>query len=311
MTNHGYGTYYPGIEFNYNQHNSNASEAETNRKYFYFLALDLKVDLNDIKSICYWSTSDNYKENITNKSFNFNSNFSFKNYNLKERCTTNKENEINDMKLFIDNEIRPFESIIVNIQIIVKRDNFLEKKKFKQRLNHRSLENSVINGSTNGTYIHNSSINETEDLIWLYTKKKRIIKSEDLNGNIIEWKFNDPNIAIKINDFKESKGVQLRVVNQNPYRLLSIMICSTFIIMFFLLRIVKTLNVRNFQELVANGRREINGNNNSMNLEMQNEQAVNNFENSSQLEIRNNEQQINAYQISRDESESYSNSDSP
>ena len=311
MTNHGYGTYYPGIEFNYNQHNSNASEAETNRKYFYFLALDLKVDLNDIKSICYWSTSDNYKENITNKSFNFNSNFSFKNYNLKERCTTNKENEINDMKLFIDNEIRPFESIIVNIQIIVKRDNFLEKKKFKQRLNHRSLENSIINGSTNGTYIHNSSINETEDLIWLYTKKKRIIKSEDLNGNIIEWKFNDPNIAIKINDFKESKGVQLKVVNQNPYRLLSIMICSTFIIMFFLLRIVKTLNVRNFQELVANGRREINGNNNSMNLEMQNEQAVNNFENSSQLEIRNNEQQINAYQISRDESESYSNSDSP
>ena len=78
--------------------------------------------------------------------------------------------------------------------------------------------------------------------------------------------------------------------------------------MFFLLRIVKTLNVRNFQELVANGRREINGNNS---LEMQNEQAVNNFENASQLEIRNNEQQINAYQMSRDESESYSNSDSP
>ena len=311
MTNHGYGTYYPGIEFNYNQQNSNASEAEKNRKYFYFLALDLKVDLNDIKSICYWSTSEKYKENITIYNFNYNSNFSFKNYDLKERCTTNKENEINDMKLFIDNEIKPFESIIVNIQIIVKRDSFLEKKHLKQRLNHRSLENSVINGSTNNTYIHNSSINETEDLIWLYTKKKRIIKSEDINGNIMEWKFNDPNIVIKINDFKESKGVQLRIVNQNPYRLLSIMICSTFIIMFFLLRIVKTLNVRNFQELAANGRREINGNNNSMSLEMQNEQAVNNFENASQLEIRNNEHQNNAYQISRDESESYSNSDSP
>ena len=309
MTNHGYGTYYPGIEFNFYQQNSNSSEAENNRKYFYFLALDLKVDLNDIKSICYWGTSENYKENITN--FNFYNNFSFKNYDLKERCTTNKENEINDMKLFIDNEIKPFESIIVNIQIIVKRDSFLEKKNLKQRLNHRSLENSIINASTNDTYIHNSSINETEDLIWLYTKKKRIIKSEDINGNIIEWKFNDPSIAIKINDFKESKGVQLRIVNQNPYRLLSIMICSTFIIMFFLLRIVKTLNVRNFQELVANGRREINGNNNSMSLEMQNEQAVNNFENASQLEIRNNEQQINAYQMSRDESESYSNSDSP
>jgi hypothetical protein len=215
------------------------------------------------------------------------------------------------MKLFIDNEIKSFESIIVNIQIIVKRDSFLEKKHLKQRLNHRSLENNVINTSRNDTYLHNTSINETEDLIWLYTKKKRIIKSEDINGNIIEWKFNDPNIAIKINDFKESKGVQLRIVSQNPYRLLIIMICSTFIIMFFLLRIVKTLNVRNFQELVANGRREINGNNNSMNLEMQNEQTVNNFENASQLEIRNNEQQANAYQISRDESESYSNSDSP
>ena len=311
MTNHGYGTYYPGIEFNYNQQNTNSSEHENNKKYFYFLALDLKVDLNDIKSICYWSTSENYKENITNYNFNFYSNFSFKNYDLKERCTTNKENEINDMKLFIDNEIKSFESIIVNIQIIVKRDSFLEKKHLKQRLNHRSLENSVINTSTNDTYLHNTSINETEDLIWLYTKKKRIIKSEDINGNIIEWKFNDPNIAIKINDFKESKGVQMRIVNQNPFRLLTIMICSTFIIMFFLLRIVKTLNVRNFQELVANGRREINGNNNSMNLEMQNEQTVNNFENASQLEIRNNEQQVNAYQISRDESESYSNSDSP
>jgi len=311
MTNHGYGTYYPGIEFNYNQQNSNATEAENNKKYFYFLALDLKVDLSDIKSICYWSTSENYTENMTNFNFNFYSNYSFKNYELKDRCTTNKENEINDMKLFIDNEIKPFESIIVNIQIIAKRDSFIEKKRLKQRLNHRSLENSVINGSTNDTYLHNSSINETEDLIWLYTKKKRIIKSEDINGNIIEWKFNDPNIAIKINDFKESRGVQLRIVSQNPYRFLSIMICSTFIIMFFLLRIVKTLNVRNFQELVMNSRREINGNNNPMNLEMQNEQAVNNFENISQLEIRNNEQQINAYQISRDESESYSNSDSP
>ena len=305
MTNHGYGAYYPGIEFNYNHQNSKANEDEINKKYFYFLALDLKVDLSEIKSICYWSTSENYKENLTNYNFNYDSNYSFKNSSLKERCTTNKENEINDMKLFIDNEIQAFESIIVHIQIIAKRDSFLEKKYLKQRLNQRTLEN--INISTND----NCSINETEDLIWLYTKKKRIIKSEDIYGNIIEWKFNDPNIAIKINDFKESKGVQLRIVNQNPYRLLSIMICSTFIIMFFLLRIIKTLNVRNFQELVINGRREINENNNSMSLEMQNEQAVNNYENSSQLEIRNNEQQINAYQISRDESESYSNSDSP
>ena len=38
--------------------------------------------------------------------------------------------------------------------------------------------------TNNNSYIYE---NETDDLIRLYTKKERIIKSENINGEIIEW----------------------------------------------------------------------------------------------------------------------------
>ena len=47
LTNYGYGTYIPGIEFNYNLLNPTGNKTyigETNKKYFYFLALDLKIN---------------------------------------------------------------------------------------------------------------------------------------------------------------------------------------------------------------------------------------------------------------------------
>ena len=57
MINYGFSTYKPGIEFNYNQinHGNNNTNENENKKYFYFLALDLQVNLDNIKSICYWS----------------------------------------------------------------------------------------------------------------------------------------------------------------------------------------------------------------------------------------------------------------
>ena len=57
ITNYGFGTYIPGIEFNYdiNHPNDMYYESENLKKYFYFLALDLNVNLDNIRSVCYWS----------------------------------------------------------------------------------------------------------------------------------------------------------------------------------------------------------------------------------------------------------------
>ena len=199
MTNYGFGTYKPGIEFNYNQinHGNNNTNENENKKYFYFLALDLQVNLDNIKSICYWSVL----LNNTNKEDNnkFNKNNDTQKDDLKIRCATNKGDELNDMKLFIDTEIKSLESIIINIQIILKKETFNERKDFiNRKKNHRFLENINNNNNTNNSENNNNTnINETSDLIKLYTKKGRIIKSENLNGEIIEWKFNAPSIIIK------------------------------------------------------------------------------------------------------------------
>ena len=180
VTNHGFGTYYPGIEFNYNNQNSinnNHSDID-NKKYFYFLALDLKVELNNVKSICYWSNfeNDTNSNNNTIKSNDLNSNNNnTKNEELNIKCSNNKDNEFNDMKLFIDNEIKSMESIIINIQIIAKRHSFIEKKKYLNRkLDQRLLDINITN--INKSNISIIKINETDDLIKLYTKRERKIK---------------------------------------------------------------------------------------------------------------------------------------
>ena len=118
MTNYGFGTYIPGIEFNFNQLNPIKNENENYKKYFYFLALDLNVSLNNIRSICYWS---NLLDKINNKTNNDANNNAYGIYKEKNgtqnenekneqnvRCVTNKEKEFNDMKLFIDKEIKFF-----------------------------------------------------------------------------------------------------------------------------------------------------------------------------------------------------------
>ena len=311
LTNYGYGTYIPGIEFNYNLLNPTDNKTyigETNKKYFYFLALDLKINLDNIKSICYWSYSinntekDNYEKNETQKDDSY-----------KIRCVTNKAEELEDMKLFIDNEIKSLETIIVNIQIICKKDKFLEKKNYFKRKSHRFLENIYIN-TTNNNSIKNKSINPNESnyLIKFYTKEERIIKSENIDGEIIEWKFNNPNITIKFDDFKEMKN-RLIIIKENPFRFLTYMIFSSSIMFFFICRIIKLLNLRNFEDLDMNNqvneRRALNNSRNNINNDIVDMHAVNNFENLNQFQNQNN-LNINSYQIARDESE-YSNSESP
>ena len=313
MTNFGFGTYRPGIEFNYNQfvHGNNNINENDNKRYFYFLALDLKVNLDNIKSICYWSNLlKNTNNDINNK---YNKSYDTQRDELKIRCANNKGDELSDMKVFIDTEIKSLESIIINIQIILKRDSFNERKDIiKRNKNQRFLENIQNNNIFNDKKKKNTNENETNELIKLYTKKKRIIKSENLNGEIIEWKFNSPSIIIKFEDFDKTKTSQLIEIKNNPFRFLTYIICSASIMIFFICRIIKILNLRAINNMpmnsVNNERRELNGNRNG---NVVNYEDINQFrrQNNSINNQPNNHNNHNAYQIARDDSE-YSNSDS-
>jgi hypothetical protein len=233
IVNHGFGTYIPGIEFNYNQFNhidNSYYESDNNKKYFYFLAFDLNITLENIRSICYWSYLSNNAYNLKENKTNYNNS----NNNLNIRCLTRKENELNDIKLFIDKKIKFLESIILNIQIIVKNEDFLQ---LKNNLKKEELGNN--------TY-------ENESLVTLYTKKERIIKSEKKNGEQIEWKFNNPSIYIKMEDFKEIKNNSFTVIRENPFKLLCYMIISTSLIIFFIFRTIRIMSFENFQDLDIN-----------------------------------------------------------
>jgi hypothetical protein len=324
IINKGFGDYIPGIEFpSFSQVNSNNNEtikSDVKKKYLYFLALDLKVDINKIKSICYWSTL----QTLYSKEVNHdNSNQSIKDKNAakkenkveetqyigKIRCeNVNNGNQIKDVKLFIDNEIKSMEYIILNIQIIVKKDSFFKKlnENTKRFLGQKNNDNNTNNNN-----------NTDNEFIKIYTKKEGLVKSEAYNGEIIEWKFNDPTVNIRIEDFIEKKNSILNKENiralMNPYKIIIIVICFTFILLFIIYRIIKKLRGRPFHALLVES---MNRNNNIDNagFGMNNEQIVNNLENAGQNQNSNNDQII-PVQIPREDTEhqsnSNSNSDSP
>jgi hypothetical protein len=315
IINNGFGDYVPGLEFpdfkQTNIYNNGTEQINSNKKFIYFLSLDLEINIEKIKSICYWSTLKTlYTIETNNKSEINKKEPEETQYIGKIRCVTiNKLEEINNMKLFIDNEIKSMEFIILNIQIIVKKDKFYEKlKKIKNNKRFLNLNyNSTINDSKNKTFIK------------IYTKKERIIKSERINGSIIEWKFNTPEIGVKLTDFIEKRNNNNlgNTKKLNPYKILTIIICVTFLMMFFIYRMIKTVNGRAFHELLMdsiNGSRVLNeNNNNEINIGMNNERIVNNLENAEQNNNMNNIQ-IPSVQIPREDNEvsnPNSNSDSP
>ena len=302
ITNRGFGIYHPGLEFNYNILNDvngdNITEVE-NKKYFYFLAFDIKINLDKIKSICYWS----YKEeNINFKKINeTNSN----NNNFKIRCSSNKEDNLREDKIFIDNQINPFESYILNVQFITKKENFLYKKN-----NNNTIINNDININNKTVY----KFNDTNDVVHILTKKDRMIKSQDIDGENIYWKFNSPFICIKFNDFIASKKKNLRIISHNPYRFFTFTFFSMGIMIFFLFRLIKLMNMRIFQEQEDE---QIGGNNlgnERRALNRRNLYVVDNYENINRFRgenrVNNNLEENQGYQIPREDSESFSNSNS-
>ena len=309
ITNRGFGVYHPGIEFNYNLMNDingdNVSEVVENKKYFYFLAFDIKLNLDKIKSICYWS----YKEDaINNNTFNYKDN----NTNIKVQCFSNKEEDINDSKIFIDNEIKAFESVILNMQIITKKENFLNKK--------NNITNYINNNSNITTsHINNSNLynlNNSSEVLYLYTKKDRTIKSQDLEGKDFFWKFNSPFLSVNINDFVPSKKKNLRIISHNPYRFFTFTFFSMGIMIFFLFRLIKIMNMRIFQDQEedpnhvnnwVNERRALNRNNL---YRVDNYENFNRFRGENNINVNVNLEENRGYQIPREDSESFSNSNS-
>ena len=311
ITNKGFGDYIPGVEFPYIQQQQKYNKKKKkneNKKYFYFLAFDLKIELDKIKNLCFWNTlktlytiEKNDKDNNNNQSKKEPDETQ---YIGKIRCTAiNKNDDLNDIKIFIDNEIKSMEFIILNLQIIVKKDSFLEKiGKNKNRFLDLNNNNKTI------------SHNNGSEIIKIYTKNDRIVKSETYNGEIMQWKFNNPVVNIYTGDFGENKNVSFKNERKiNPYKIIIILICATFLMIFIIYRILKVINARPFHEALVesvNDRSNENNNNNiSFNMGFNNEQVVNNLENANQNDNINNEP-IQPVQIPRDENESHSNTNS-
>ena len=187
--------------------------------------------------------------------------------------------------------------IILNILFIIK------KEPFYKMLNIKSSNAKFL------SQINTSSTKNDTEIIKIYKKENRRIKSYDVNNEIIEWKFNSPKINIKLSDIKPHD----LLYSYNKYvmhskKAMLIILLSLIIIIIILCIAMKKMNRRYDNRPLINISLE---NNNEMNFN--NEQVVNNLENVSQNESNRNNENIQAMQIPRSENEAHprSNQDSP
>ena len=296
IINAGFADYTPGLEFPIN-----LSKNETNnftKKYYYFLDLDLSIDIDKVKSVCYWSTLETIymneigaKENKPDEKVEFIGNV---------RCIDiNNKEEINNIRLFIDNEIKSMKYIVLNIILLVKKEAAYEiifNNNTTSRYNKRFLQ-----------FDKSKNIKEKE-IIKIYRKENRKIKSEKINGDIMDWKFNSPVIEIKYSDLKnQNKSIFVyKNFYVNSRKVLFVIFVSVIIIMILMFFAIKQITRRNMNRLLMNNSLE---NNNDINFGMNNEQAeqaVNNLENVNENNINNNlvnNENIPPIQIPREENE--------
>ena len=296
IINAGFADYTPGLEFPIN-----LSKNETNnftKKYYYFLDLDLSIDIDKVKSVCYWSTLETIymneigaKENKPDEKVEFIGNV---------RCIDiNNKEEINNIRLFIDIEIKSMKYIVLNIILLVKKEAAYEiifNNNTTSRYNKRFLQ-----------FDKSKNIKEKE-IIKIYRKENRKIKSEKINGDIMEWKFNSPVIEIKYSDLKNQNKSVFAYKNfyVNSRKVLFVIFVSVIIIMILMFFAIKQITRRNMNRLLMNNSLE---NNNDINFGMNNEQAeqaVNNLENINENNINNNlvnNENIPPMQIPREDNE--------
>ena len=297
IINKGFGDYTPGIELPILEPEKNGTKNSI-KKYYYFLALDLDIDfdIDNVKTICYWSVLDTiFIKELTN---NEKEGEETKILGKSSTCVDIKnKNDLEEFKIFFGDEIKSMKYIILNILFIIK------KEPFYKMLNIKSSNAKFL------SQINTSSTKNDTEIIKIYKKENRRIKSYDANNEIIEWKFNSPKINIKLSDIKPHD----LLYSYNKYvmhskKAMLIILLSLIIIIIILCIAMKKMNRRYDNRPLINISLE---NNNEMNFN--NEQVVNNLENVSQNDSNRNNENIQAMQIPRSENEAHprSNQDSP
>ena len=295
ITNRGFADYEPGLEFPiFSEKNETYN---TNKKYYYFIDLDLSFNIDKIKTVCYWNTLQTlYVSEIDNNKKSEEEKMEFIG---SVRCIDIKDkDDLNKIKIFIDNEIKSMEYIILNIILLVNRESVYD------------LFNKNVNfNKKRFLQIDEYNKNETE-ILRIYKKENKKIKSEKVNGEIIEWKFNAPTIEIKVKDLKNKINsiYSTNYFYTNSMKTMFIIFITVIIIMILIYIVVKKVNERATNRLLINISLD---NNNNVNLP-NNEQVVNNLENANQnnTNLRHNEN-IPSMQIPRDDVHSVSNEGSP
>jgi hypothetical protein len=295
IINKGFADYKPHIEFPTNSEKNETNNK--NKKFYYFLDFDLSVNLEKIKEICYWNTLQTlYMTELNNEKHKEEEKME---YIGKVRCVDiNNKDDLNNFKILIENEIKSMRYIILNIILIIKKESVY------------GLLNNNVKFDTN-RFLHINKTNNESEVIRIYKKENKKIRSLKINGDIIEWKFNSVDIDIKIKDLKNQINSIYSKNNfyVNSRKLLFIIFASLFIIMILMYMIIKQVTRRTVNRLLMNVSLE---NNNDINFGMNNEQVVNNLENANQNNnnLRNNEN-IPSIQIPRDDVHSISNEGSP
>ena len=293
IINKGFADYKPHIEFPTNSEKNETNNK--NKKFYYFLDFDLSVNLEKIKEICYWNTLQTlYMTELNNEKHKEEEKME---YIGKVRCVDiNNKDDLNNFKILIENEIKSMRYIILNIILIIKKESVY------------GLLNNNVKFDTN-RFLHINKTNNESEVIRIYKKENKKIRSLKINGDVIEWKFNSVDIDIKIKDLKNQINSIYSKNNfyVNSRKLLFIIFASLFIIMILMYMIIKQVTRRTVNRLLMNVSLE---NNNDINFGMNNEQVVNNLENANQNNnnLRNNEN-IPPMQIPRDDV--HSNEGSP
>ena len=302
IKNEGFADYKPGIEFPIN-----SAKNETNnftKKYYYFLDLDLSINMDKVKSICYWSTLETiYMNEIGTKEKKPEEKIEFIG---NVRCIDmNKKEEINNMRLFIDNEIKSMKYIVLNIIFLVKKESAYQ------------IINNYTYSRYNNRFLHiDKSKNKSDtEIIKIYRKENRKITSEKIDGEIMEWKFNSPVIEVRVKDLKNQNSNYYAYKNYytNSRKVLFVIFISLIFIMILMFFAIKQMARRTANRLLMNISLE---NNNNNVFGMNNEQVVNNLENVNENNINNNlvnNENIPPMQIPREENNvpSISNAASP
>ena len=297
IINRGYADYKPYIEFP-NPSEKNETD-KYNTKYYYIQALDLSADFEKIKAICYYYTVETLFISKINKRRNLEEKIDLI---RKPKCIRIKnKDELENVKLFIDNKIKSLSYLELNVVLIIKRDDFLDKIYPSTNINNRFLN---MNNTKNK--------NETT-IVKIYSKDTNIIKSQKVDNEIIEWKFNSPYIEIKIKDLKNqfnSAYINYDFSSQSK-KILLVIIMAFIIMIISMIFIIKNMNRNRGNRLLINGSIE---NNTDNNIGMNIERVVNNLENANQNNNNTgNNQNVQAVQIPMEENEVQpkSNSNSP